>query len=171
MQKNKAGIPAFSELSTREKVLLCACAVLLVVLIASICISINMRVNMQRDYASVRGKLGESLYSNLAMLAQTFDMTSVPNADIRNVILPQMRNYFAASTTLNDALAKCYGQRYRLLTEADVSSINTAFNAYEAAFRSESSTDLARADMQTCMTRVRELLSSRFNEGVLKAGR
>ena len=171
MQKVRAGLPAFSELSRRERVLVITCAILLIALIASICISINMRVNMQRDYTSVRRQLGESLYANLAMLAQTFDMASVPNADVRNSILPQMRSYFVASTTLNEALNKCFGPRYRLLTEADVSAINSAFSSYDSAFRSEGPTDLAQADMQVCMTRVRELLNTRFNDGALKAGR
>ena len=171
MEKAKATLPSFSELNVREKVLLIVCAVLLIALIAACCISINMRVNMQREYAKIRNAIGDSLYSNLYMLTQTFDMTSVPNADIQNSVMPQMRNYFVSSTTLNELLSKCYGQRYKLLTDADVSSINTAFSAYEAALRSGGPTDLAQADMQAGMSMVRELLNTRFSEGALRAAR
>ena len=171
MQKIKANLPAFSQLTRRERVLVGIAAALVVALIIITCISINIRVNMQREYTTVRSKIGETLYSDLYMLTQTFDMTSVPNADIKNAIIPQMKNYYIASTTLNDALATSFGPRYRLLTEADVNALKAAFNAYDTAFRNDAPTDLAQADMQVCMTRVRELLNTRFNDGALKAGR
>ena len=171
MEKIRAGLPRFSELSRRERVLLAVCAVLVAALIASVCISVNMRVNMQREYAAVRQELGKLLYSDLYMLIQTFNMTTVPNADVRNVIIPEMRRYFVASDALNEAITNAFGQRYRLLTDADVSAINAAFNAYESAFRSESPTDLAQADMLACMNRVRELLASRYSGDVLRAAR
>lgn len=171
MEKLRAIIPDFSLFSWRERVLLAIAAALLVALIAVSCIAVSARVNMQREYAAVRNGIGESLYSDLYILTQTFDMTGVPNADVQNAILPQMRNYFAAATALNEALEKAYGQRYRLLTNADVSAINAAFKSYDSAFQSGASTDLAQADMQNCMNRVKELLSSRYSEGVLRAAR
>ena len=171
MEKVRASLPEFSELSRQERILMGVCLALVIALIVVTCISINIRVNMQHEYTAIRSNLGESLYSNLYMLIQTFDMTTVPNADLRNSVLPQMKNYFIASTTLNEALTKSFGQRYRLLTDADISAINTAFSAYESALRNEAPTDLAQADMLSCMTRVRELLTSRYNEGVLRAAR
>ena len=171
MEKIKAHLPAFSDLNQREKGMLCIIAVLLAAVIAISCISINIRVNMQKQYTAVRTRMSESLYSNLNMLTQTFDMTSVPNADVKNSILPQMKNYFVASTTLNELLVNAYGHRYQLLTDADISNLRTAFNSYDAAFRSDAPTDLAQADMQVCMTRIRDLLNSRFSDGNLKAAR
>ena len=93
MEKIRAHLPAMSDFSLREKALLTICAVLLVAILIITCISINIRSNMQRDYANVRTQIGQSLYSDLYMLTQTFDMTSVPNADIKNAVLPQMKNY------------------------------------------------------------------------------
>ena len=171
MEKLRTKLPDLSQLNHREKALLCVIAGLIVALIVVTCISINIRVNMQSEYTAVRDRLGEALYSNLYMLTQTFDMTAVPNADIKNSIIPQMKNYFIASTTLNEALTKSFGARYRLLTDADISSINTAFSAYESAFRNEAPTDLAQADMLACMTRIRELLVARYSQGVLRAAR
>lgn len=171
MEKIRAHMPAMSELNRREKTLLSVCAALLAIILVVTCISINIRSNMQREYSEVRNRLGSSLYSNLYMLTQTFDMTSVPNADIKNAVIPQMKNYFIASTTLNDQLSTIYGQRYQVLTDSDVSTLRAAFNAYDAAFRSDAPTDLVQADMQLCMERVKELLNSRYSEGILRASR
>ena len=171
MEKIKAHVPALSELNLREKALLSVCAALLAAILIITCISINIRSNMQREYSNVRNQLGSSLYSNLYMLTQTFDMTSVPNADVKNSIIPQMKNYFIAATALNEQVVNNFGQRYQVLTESDISMLRTTFNAYDAAFRSDAPTDLAQADMETCMQRVRELLSSRYSEGVLRASR
>jgi len=171
MEKMRARLPEFSELSGREKALLAICLALVIALIATICISINIRVNMQREYTSVRRSLGEQLYTNMSMLIQTFDMTTVPNADLKNAVIPQMKSYFVAATTVNEALSQSFGPRYRLLTDADISAVNTAFGAYESAFRSESPTDLAQADMLACMTRMSDLLTSRYSGGELRAAR
>jgi len=99
---------------------------------------------------------------------QTFDSTAVPNIDVRNAILPQMRDYYVASVTLNNLLAQTYGPRYAVLTEADINDMTSAFTAYEAAYQNNTSTDLARANMQLCMDRVKDLLNSRYSQGVLR---
>ena len=171
MENVRAGIRAFSAMSARRKAVVCTCAVLLVVLLAALCISINMRANIQRQYVDARNKAGEALYSNLYILMQTFDMTSVPNTDVKNAILPQMRDYYIASVTLNNLLGQTYGSRYAVLTEADINNLTSAFTGYEAAYRNNTSTDLAQSNMQLCMDRVRELLNTRYSQGVLKAGR
>ena len=171
MQKIKASLPAFSEMSRRERGLAITCIVLVAALLFMACITVNMRVNMQHEYTSIRNTMSEQLYTNLNMLTQTFDMTSVPNADVKNAVIPQMKNYFIAATTLNEFITNAYGQRYQVLTEADISTLRTAFSSCDAAFRSEGPTDLALADLGACMNRVRDLLNSRFTDGNLKAGR
>ena len=171
MEKIKAHVPALSELNPREKALLSACAALLAAILIITCISINIRANMQREYSNVRNQLGSALYSDMYMLTQTFDMTSVPNADVKNAVLPQMKNYFIAATTLNEQITNIYGQRYQVLSDADLSTQRATFSAYDAAFRSDAPTDLVQADMQLCMDRVKELLNARYSEGILKASR
>lgn len=171
MEKIRAHMPAMLELNRREKALLSICAALLVAILVITCLAINIRTNMQREYSNVRNQLGQALYSDLYMLTQTFDMTSVPNADIKNAVIPQMKNYFIASTAINEQLRTIYGARYQVLSDADVNTLRAAFNAYDAAFRSDAPTDLVQADMQLCMNRVKELLSGRFNEGILRATR
>lgn len=171
MEKIKAHMPALSGLSRRERALLSVCAALLAAILVITCISINIRTNMQREYSSVRSQLGSALYSNMYMLTQTFDMTSVPNADIKNAVIPQMKNYFIASITLNEQLVSIYGPRYQVLTDGDISTLRSTFSAYDAAFRSDAPTDLVQADMQICIERVKELLNTRYSEGILRPAR
>ena len=171
MERIRASLRAFSALDARKKAIVCTCVALLIALIVTLCISINIRSNMQRKYTDARNKTGEALYSNLYILMQTFDMTGVPNTDVENAILPQMRDYFVASVTLNNLLISTYGPRYAVLTDADVSNLTAAFTAYEAAYRNNSATDLAQSNMRTCMERVKELLNTRYSQGVLRASR
>ena len=171
MERVREALRAFSTLSPRRKAILIAVLAVIVALIAALCISIGMRSNIQRQYTAARNRAGEALYSNLYILMQTFDMTAVPNADIRGAILPQMRDYYVASITLNNLLAQTYGPRYAVLSESDINSLTSAFTGYEAAYTNNTSTDLAQSNMQLCMDRIKELLNSRYSQGVLKAGR
>ena len=171
MESLKSGLRGFSGMDARNKVFVAAALALIVALIAALCISIGMRANIQREYTAAREKAGSALYDNLFILMQTFDSTAVPNIDVRNAILPQMRNYYIASVTLNNLLAQTYGAPYAVLNEADQESLTSAFTAYEAAYQNNTSTDLARADMQLCMERIKELLNTRYSQGVLKPGR
>lgn len=171
MENVKASLRDFSALSARKKAIVLAAVALILVLIIALCISINMRANIQKDYAAARNRAGEALYSNLYILMQTFDMTGVPNTDVQNAILPQMRDYFIASVTLNNLITQTYGPRYTVLTEEDVNNLTAAFTAYDAAYRNNTPTDLAQSNMRTCMERVKELLNSRYSQGVLRAGR
>lgn len=171
MESLKSKIRGFSGLNTREKAIVIAAVALIVALAVALCISIGIRANIQREYTAARDQAGSALYDNLFILMQTFDSTAVPNIDVRNAILPQMRNYYIASITLNNLLQQTYGARYAVLNEADIESLTNAFTAYEAAYQNNTSTDLARADMQLCMDRIKELLNTRYSQGVLKAGR
>ena len=171
MENVKAGLRGFLRLSARKKAIVYIAVAVLIALIVALCISINMRSNIQGQYTAARNKAGEALYSNLYILMQTFDMTSVPNTDVENAILPQMRDYFIASVTLNNLITQTYGARYTVLTEGDVNDMTAAFTAYEAAYSNNTSTDLAWSNMRACMDRVKELLNTRYSQGVLRAGR
>ena len=156
---------------TRRKALVATCIAVIAVLIVGLCISINMRANIQREYTNVRDQTGQALYDNLFILMQTFDSTAVPNIDVQNAILPQMRDYYMASLTLNSLLSQNYGSRYAVLSESDINDLTSAFTAYQAAYQNNTSTDLARSNMQLCMDRVKELLNTRYSQGVLKPAR
>lgn len=171
MENIRAAVRAYSKLSARRKAVVTLCLCLIVALFVLLCISIGIQANTHRKYTAARNQAGEALYHNLYILMQTFDMTRVPNADVRNIILPQMRDYYVASTTLNGLMSQIYGARYAVLTESDINSLTSAFTEYETAYTNNTSTDLAQANMQLCMDRIRELLNSRYSQGVLKARR
>ena len=171
MKQKLAAIRGFFTMEKHRLALELVALAVIVALIAGLCISINMRTNMQRKYTAVRDRAGSGLYSNLNLMTQTFDMVSVPNADVQNGILPQMKQLFYAAVALNDLISDAYSSRYALLSESDVASIESAFAAYDAAYSSETSTDLAQSNMKACMARVKELLNSRYVGGVLRATR
>ena len=58
-----------------------------------------------------------------------------------------------------------------MLTEEDVNNLTAAFTSYDTAFRNNTPADLAQSNMRACMDRVKELLNSRYSQGVLRAGR
>ena len=171
MENQKEGIRAFSTPGVRKRAFAVGALALIVILVVVLCISISMRTNIQREYTAARDEAGKALYDNLFILMQTFDSTAVPNIDVRNAILPQMRDYYIASVTLNNLIRSTYGDRYAVLTDSDIEQLTSAFTGYESAFDNNTSTDLARANMQLCMDRVKELLNTRYSQGVLKAGR
>ena len=171
MDNMKSDFQGFSTLSARSKAIVVVALALVLALIIALCISIGMRSNIQREYAAARNQAGQLLYDNLFILMQTFDSTAVPNIDVRNAILPQMRDYYIASVTLNNLLAKTYGPRYAVLSDADINDLTSAFTSYEAAYKNNTSTDLAQSNMQLCMDRIKELLNTRYSQGVLKAAR
>ena len=119
MESLKSEIRGFSGLDARKKVIVIVTLAAILALIIALCISIGIRANIQREYTAARNQAGAALYDNLFILMQTFDSTAVPNIDVRNAILPQMRNYYIASITLNNLLGQTYGARYAVLNEAD----------------------------------------------------
>ena len=103
------------------------------------------------------------------MLCQTFDQVNVPGQDVQNGVIPKMQDYYLSAQTLNTALGRAFGDKYQLLTAEHLSALDSAFEAYDSAFRAGKSTDDAQSAMQECMDMVRSVLDTRFRNGVLKA--
>jgi len=141
-----------------------AAAVLLVIL----CITVVMRSNIQSQYTQARSETGEELYTQLYMLCQTYDQLSVPGQDIENVVIPLMEDYFLAAQTVNDVMGNAFGQRYSVLSQDDIAALNSAFEAFDAAFRGGKTTEEAQSAMHSCMDMIRMLLDSRFRDGVIQ---
>ena len=171
MKEKLAALRTFVLEEKHRRTLEIAALALIAALIAALCISIHARTNMQRRYTGVRDRMGASIYSNLNLMSQTFDMVGVPTADVQYAILPQMRELFYGAVSLNQMLGEAYSDKYMLLSASDIEGIESAFAAYDNAYRTEASTDLAQSNMQTCVNRVRELLSTRYVSGVLKPTR
>ena len=167
MQKRRAKRPEMPKTDPKKAGVLFGCAVIILLLVA-LCITAVMRSNIQSEYTQARNEIGEEMYTQLYMLCQTFDQVSVPGQDVENVVLPLMEDYYLASRTLSDVMTNAFGHRYGVLTQDNISQIDRAFEAYEAAFRGGKTTEEAQAAMQECMDMIRQLLEIRFRDGVLQ---
>lgn len=140
-----------------------ACLILAVLLIMTICIFSASLSNMQDAYSSSRNELGERIYSNLYMMYSSYQGALQPGANVQDDILPRMQKYYTAAQTLDDAMAGCFGETYRVLTSTVKSSLNDAFDAYSGAYRMGKSTATAESSMNACMNSLESLLLTRFN--------
>ena len=168
MEKQREKEPKMLKVNPRTAGVLIGCAAVIVLLVA-LCISVVMRTNIQSDYTQARNEIGEELYTQLYMLCQTFDQVTVPGQDLENVVIPMMEDHYLAAQTLNDVMGNAFGRKYTVLTQENLSQLDNAFDAYEAAFRSGKTTEEAQQAMQECMSMVRTLLESRFCDGIVLA--
>ena len=157
----------FKQLKPRQWAMLLS-ALLLVLLIVILCITVNMRANIQRQYTSARNEVGAVFYDQMNTLCQTFDLVDVPGQDVQVNVLPTMRRCYAAAHALNEATENAFGRRYAVLTAEDIAAFDSAFAAYDNAFRTGRSTDSAKEAMRQCVTNARTLLSSRYDGERLK---
>jgi len=167
MQKRRAKQLETPNTAPKKAGVLFGCAVVILLLV-TLCITVVMRSNIQSEYTQARNEIGEELYTQLYMLCQTFDQVTVPGQDIENVVLPMMEDYYLAARTLSEVMSNAFGRRYGVLTQDNISQIDKAFEAYEAAFRGGKTTEEAQTAMQGCMDMIRTLLEARFRDGVLQ---
>ena len=168
MQKRRAKqlvLPRFDLRKTGVLIGGTAVAALLVML----CITVVMRSNIQSQYTQARNETGEELYTQLYMLCQTYDQLSVPGQDIENVVIPLMEDYYLAAQTVNDVMSNAFGQRYSVLSQDQISAMDSAFDAIDAAFRGGKTTEEAQNAMQKCVDTIQILLESRFRDGVIQS--
>lgn len=151
-----------------KKIGMIAAVAVVVVLVAALCITINMRSHIQNEYTAAKNEIGEQLYTELYMLCQTFDQVTVPGQDVQNGVIPKMKEYYLAAQTLNTAMVNGFGDRYMVLTGEHISVLDAAFEGYDAAFRAGKTTDAAQDAMKSCMEMVRTLLDSRFKDGIIQ---
>lgn len=167
MQKQRAKKPDLPKIDPKKAGVLVGCAVIILLLV-TLCITVVMRSNIQSQYTQARNETGEELYTQLYMLCQTFDQVSVPGQDLENVVVPMMEDYYLAAQTLNDVMGNAFGQRYSVLSQDNISALDSAFDAYDAAFRGGKTTEEAQTAMQGCMDMIRTLLESRFRDGIIQ---
>lgn len=141
-----------------------AALALVVILLAWACISTSNTSDMQQKYASSRAAVGEALYGCASMLAMEYDSADYAGADVEGEILPEMRIYYAQVQALNNAMSTAYGSDYAVFDSALMQDISLAFDEYAAAFAMGHSTDDAHARMTDAMTRVRKVLTERYDE-------
>lgn len=140
------------------------------VLVIMLCINISMRANIQSEYTKIRSELGDSIYTELYIMCQTFDQVSVPGVDVQYELLPTMKDCFLAARTLNTALSNGFGEKYSVLSAEDESAVDAAFSQYDTAFKTGKSTDDAQTAMLACVERIRAILETKYPGGSLIAG-
>ena len=144
-------------------ILPCAAAFIALVLIVLICIFASNANRMQNEYALARDSIGEDLYTSLYMFARSYDGVTLAGADVEGSILPSMRDYYLAATTLDDAIVNAYGQRYQLLDATTREAIDEAFEAFDDAYARGDSTNAAVSSMSACVQSVEQLLATRYD--------
>ena len=166
MQKQRAKQLDLLKIDPKKAGALIVCGAVILLLV-TLCITVVMRSNIQTKYTQARNETGEELYTQLYMLCRTFEQVSVPGQDIENVVIPTMQDYYLAAQTVNDVIGNAFGQRYSVLSQENISALDSAFDAYGAAFRGGKTTEEAQSAMQSCMDTIRTLLESRFRDGVV----
>lgn len=167
MENQKEKKPALAKMSSKKAGLL-SVGITILALVILLCICVASRAHIQSEYAGAREEVGQSVYTELYMLCQTFDQVSVPGADVQDGIIPDMREHYLAAQTLNTVLGSAFGQRYEVLSAEQLAALDGAFEAYDAAFRTGKSTDEAQSAMQSCVDMVRAILNEKFYDGSLK---
>ena len=168
MEKRRGKRPDLPRVNPKTAGVLIGCAAVIALLVL-LCISVVMRSHIQSEYTRARNEIGEEMYTQLYMLCQTFDQVTVPGQDVQNVVIPTMEDYYLAAQTLNDALINAFEQQYTVLAQESISALDSAFEAYDSAFRGGKTTQEAQNAMQSCMDMVRSILETRFRDGVLRA--
>ena len=140
-----------------------AAAFIALVLIVLICIFAANANSAQNEYAQARNAFGEDLYTKLYMFARSYDGVTLAGADVQGSILPSMRDYYLAATTLDDAIATAYGRDYQVLDNTTRDAIAGAFEAFDNAFAQGRSTSEAISSMSACVQSVEQLLNTRYD--------
>ncbi|HIS03025.1 MAG TPA: hypothetical protein IAA75_03840 [Candidatus Pullichristensenella avicola] len=141
----------------------CAAALIALVLILLVCIFAGNATNMRNEYTRTRNSFGEDLYRNLRMFVRSYDGVTLAGADVEGSILPSMRDYYLAATTLDDAIATAYGRDYQVLDNTTRDAIAGAFEAFDNAFAQGRSTSEAISSMSACVQSVEQLLNTRYD--------
>lgn len=135
---------------------------LILILLASLCISIHMRSNIQRKYSSTIMHMQQLAYQNLNNMTQLFSRVEDPNVDVRYKLIPELKAQYTSAASISAVLNENAAKKYAVLNQEQIAAFDAAFEAYAKAYRSGSPTGLAQADMALCMADVQEMVNIYF---------
>jgi hypothetical protein len=141
-----------------------ALAVMLAMLLTWACISTSNAANMRKKYTSSLRSIGEELYGAMYMMALEYEDASLAGAEVEDVIIPSMKEYYTRSLALNDALTRAYGAGYLVMDESLTTQLDQAFAAYDDAFTTGQSTDGAAALMTSALADVQSALTEHYSD-------
>ena len=131
-------------------------------LIVCLCISIYMRSNIQRRYASARDQMQEQVFQGLIGMSELYTRVDEPGVDVQNKLIPELKAEYASVSALNTALTAGFGASSAVLTAEQVAAFDTAFDEYSTAYRQGLETGLAQADMTACIQTVQQMIDERY---------
>jgi len=137
-----------------------AIAALLLILLVICCISIHMRANIQKKYASAIAQLQETEYQHLTTMTELFSRIDDPSVDVRYKLIPELKAQYSAASAVNSVLLSC-GEKHAPLTAEQTDAFDAAFDLYAKAYQQGSATGLAKADMAACMEDVQAMVTLR----------
>lgn len=159
IKRKAAEIPRVSHKTAAVAIL----AVMLAALLIWACISTSNASNMRKKYTASLSIVGEELYGAMYMMALEYEDASLAGAEVEDVIIPSMKEYYTRSLALNSALARAYGERYLVMDEALISQLDQAFGAYDDAFTTGQSTDGAAELMTSALSNVQTALAEHYD--------
>ena len=142
---------------------LAAAAVVLALIIALVIVSCS-RAGLSKEYEAARNEFGFDLYSNISAMISKYDEASLIGADLQENIIPSMKQSYILARSIDDSIAEAFGAQYLVLNESIRGSLDSAFEKFDTAFSTGMATDDAQASMSSCISTLRELLSTRFND-------
>lgn len=159
MDAVKAKLAEWSKDKGLVKLAAIVTAVVLILMITC-CISIHMRVNIQKKYSTAIDALQTQGYQNMENMTELFGRIDDPNVDVRYKLIPELKAQYSALSAVNTALLDC-GEKYALLTREEMEAFDASFALYASAYQQGSATGLAKADLAACMENVQAMVTER----------
>ena len=161
MEPIKAKIAAW----TKDKAHVKATAIVFgiaLVLIVCMCISIHMRANIQKKYSSTVAQMQEQTYQNLISMTELFARIDDPTGDVRYKLIPELKAQYTAAAAVNSVLTNACGEKKAVLSAEQIAAFDAAFESYATAYRTNSATGLAQADMAACIEDIQVMITARY---------
>lgn len=161
MEPIKAKIAAW----TKDKAHVKATAIVFgiaLVLIVCMCISIHMRANIQKKYSSTVAQMQEQTYQNLIGMTELFARIDDPTVDVRYKLIPELKAQYTAAAAVNSVLTNACGEKKAVLSAEQIAAFDAAFESYATAYRTNSATGLAQADMAACIEDIQVMITARY---------
>lgn len=135
---------------------------IVLILIIGLCITIHMHSNIQKKYSSAVEQMQEQTYQNLISMTELFARIDDPTVDVRYKLIPELKAQYTAAAAVNSVLTNACGEKKAVLSAEQIAAFDAAFEAFATAYRTDSATGLAQADMGACIEEVQAMITARY---------
>lgn len=147
----------------RQNIIRAAVLVVVLALVIWLCISISNAAHMQNEYTAARNAIAELSHRNLYMILRTYESASLSIADVKNDVVPTMKQYYRNALALDEALANGFGNKYAILSFGLSEAFETAFSEFDLAVKAGRSTDKHLSNIGVCVSTLETALGKRFD--------